>query len=823
MLKTTFTNKGRLGLLLCLTGLLSFSNAAAVRAQDDGHGNRDDSRYGHDGSNDQDPPSRVARLSYFDGSVSFQAGGSGDWGNAAKNRPVTIGDKLWVDKDARAELQAGQATIHLGGMTALSFLNLDQNITQMRLAEGTVNFRVRELRQGDLYEVDTPNAAFTVRQAGAFRIDVNEQADGSIVTVIRGEGEVTAGGRSYDVHAGELAEFNGADSNVEYRSDRAPEPDDFDRWSADRDRREDDSASARYVSRDTVGYPDLDDNGTWSDEPEYGLVWYPNNVAADWAPYSNGSWSYVGPWGWTWVDNEPWGFAPFHYGRWNYFGDRWGWCPGPIGGYPIYGPAFVGFLGGDLGFGAGFGFEAGFGGGFGLGIGWFPLGFGEVYHPWYGCGAGYLRNININNTYINIINNINNVNNNNYIYAHNPAAVTATSRNNFVNGQRVNRGGTRVTAASLRTAQVNNHLSALTPTRASYTGAKNAGGRVATPPASIQNRAVIARTAPANGASHLPVRTIGTTAARTNTAANDRALGNNSATERNRQLSTNRPGRGNPAQSRHNSSADRLTATNNSAQSTYSNRPSTNSANRAAANYSNRPNPNTDSNGPSVNTHSDPSRTYNNRLSANINSDRPSANYTNRSANSSVNSTPSRSDRPSWADSGFRPQQNSQSPTHFSNNRPPSAYSGHNSSSTYRNHAAVSPRSYSALNRDYSAPSSRGYSRPQRSYLPAERNFSAPRNYETPQRSYSAPQRSYSAPRSYEPLQRSYAVPQRSYSAPERGYSAPRSYAAPQQRSYSAPQRSYSAPQQRSYSAPAPNHGSSGGGHYGGSNPPGRP
>ena len=180
MLKTTFTNKGRLGLLLCLTGLLSFSNATAVRAQDDGHGNRDDSRYGRDGSNDQDPPSRVARLSYFDGSVSFQAGGSGDWGNAAKNRPVTIGDKLWVDKDARAELQAGQATIHLGGMTALSFLNLDQNITQMRLAEGTVNFRVRELRQGDLYEVDTPNATFTVRQAGAFRIDVNEQADVSL-------------------------------------------------------------------------------------------------------------------------------------------------------------------------------------------------------------------------------------------------------------------------------------------------------------------------------------------------------------------------------------------------------------------------------------------------------------------------------------------------------------------------------------------------------------------------------------------------------------------------------------------------------------------
>src|SRR6202047_4554637 len=487
MSKTTFTGKGRLGLLLCLTGLLSFGAATAVRAQDDGRpaddttirsdqtiaqgpaddpryanpnggdprynsgdaqynndpryndnsngnnaGRGDDPRYANsqgdeDGSPDaQDPPSRVARLSYLDGSVSFQAGGSGDWGNAAKNRPVTIGDKIWVDKDSRAELQAGQASIHLGAMAALSFLNLDQNITQMRLAEGSINFRVRVLRDGDTYEVDTPNVAFIVREAGAFRIDVNENGDGTLVTVIRGEGEVTAGGKSHVVRSGELAEFNGTDSDIDYHTDRAPQPDDFDRWAADRDRKEENSVSARYVSRDTVGYSDLDDNGTWSQEPNYGPVWYPNSAAVGWAPYSYGYWSYVGPWGWTWVDYAPWGFAPFHYGRWNYFGGRWGWCPGPIGYYPVYGPAFVGFLGGGFGFGVG------------IGVGWFPLGFGEVYHPWYGYrrGGAYLRNINIHNNYIRNANNITTVNNN-YAYAHNPAAVSATTRAGFVNGQAV--------------------------------------------------------------------------------------------------------------------------------------------------------------------------------------------------------------------------------------------------------------------------------------------------------------------------------------------------------------------------------------------------
>jgi len=591
MLKTKFTGKGGLGLVLGLAGLLSFANltaATTVRAQDDRRpaenttvgpdessaqaspadpryanpngddpryndnpngnyaGPSDDSRYGNSqvdqdgGSPDaQDPPSRVARLSYLDGSVSFQAGGSGDWGNAAKNRPVTIGDKIWVDKDSRAELQAGQASIHLGAMTALSFLNLDQNITQMRLAEGSINFRVRELREGDTYEVDTPNIAFTVREAGAFRIDVNENGDGTIVTVIRGEGEVTAGGKSHLVRGGELAEFNGTDSDIDYHTDRAPQPDDFDRWAADRDRREENSVSARYVSRDTVGYSDLDDNGTWSQEPNYGPVWYPSTVAVGWAPYSYGYWSYVGPWGWTWVDYAPWGFAPFHYGRWNYFGGRWGWCPGPIGYYPVYGPAFVGFLGGGFGFGVG------------IGVGWFPLGFGEVYHPWYGYrrGGAYIRNINIHNTYIRNVNNIN-VANHNYAYAHNPAAVTATTRAGFVNGQAVNRGATHVTAASLRGAQVTNHLN-MTPTRASYTGAASVrSGRVATPPASVQNRAVIARTAPAAAASHMAVRTVGNSgfnAGRNNTNVGSRSVGNSTpyngrATANYGSGSPNRPG-----------------------------------------------------------------------------------------------------------------------------------------------------------------------------------------------------------------------------------------------------------------------------------------
>src|ERR1700704_2032014 len=215
MNKTTWTSSSRLdwraiarnaAFLVCMTGLTCLV-APKARADEE-----------------KDPPTRVARLSYIDGTVSMQPGGEGEWGSAARNRPVTIGDKIWVDKDSRAELQAGQASIHLGSMTALSFLNLDANIIQMRLAEGSINFRERELREGDLYEVDAPNLAFTVQQEGAFRIDVDESGESARVTAIRGEGEVTAGGKTYVVHSGERAEFNGTD-NVEYSINRAPGPD----------------------------------------------------------------------------------------------------------------------------------------------------------------------------------------------------------------------------------------------------------------------------------------------------------------------------------------------------------------------------------------------------------------------------------------------------------------------------------------------------------------------------------------------------------------------------------------------------------------------
>ena len=126
-------------------------------------------------------------------------------------------------------------------------------------------------------------------------------------------------------------------------------PDEFDSWSLERDRR--DAARGvfarppQYVSPEVTGYQDLDDNGSWSSEPEYGYVWTPRRVAADWSPYRYGRWVWVAPWGWTWIDDAPWGYAPFHYGRWAHVRNRWCWVPGPRHVRAVYAPALVGWVG----------------------------------------------------------------------------------------------------------------------------------------------------------------------------------------------------------------------------------------------------------------------------------------------------------------------------------------------------------------------------------------------------------------------------------------------------------------------------------------------
>lgn len=434
-----------------------------------------------------DPPSRVARLSYLTGSVSFQPAGVDDWNAATPNRPVTTGDRLWSDDGGRAELEIGTAAIRLNGHTGFSFLNLNDTTTQIQLTEGTIEVRVRELQPNEAFEVDTPNLAFSLLRPGEYRVDVDPAGATTILTVYEGEGEGTGGGQTFPLHPRQQARVSGTDA-LQYDLTGAPFPDAFVAWCQERDRRAAASVSARYVAPQTIGYEDLDTYGGWREEPEYGAVWFPRGVAVGWAPYRYGHWAWIFPWGWTWVDDAPWGFAPFHYGRWAVFGGAWGWVPGPRFARPVYAPALVAWVGG-----AHWGVSIGIG----AGVGWFPLGPREVYSPYYHASAHYWNRVNVSNTVVT------NVMVNNY-YAHrtvieqarfvNRGSMTAVPVGAMGNGRPVYQSAIHVREEEIRSARIA-AAPGVAPTRQAVMG-RIAASPVRRPPEAVMNRTVVARTAP---------------------------------------------------------------------------------------------------------------------------------------------------------------------------------------------------------------------------------------------------------------------------------------------------------------------------------------
>jgi hypothetical protein len=445
-----------------------------------------------DQGNQQDPPGRVARLNFSQGSVSFQPAGEGDWVTAVPNRPMVTGDNLWADENSRAEAHIGSTALRLGPRTGITFLNVDDRTTQIRLAQGSLIVRVRHVDDDDSYEVDTPNLAFALLQPGEYRIDVSEDGNQTITSVWQGRGEVTGGGFSYTVLASQSATFTGSD-HLDYDLQQLPGQDDFDHWAFDRDQREDHADSANYVSREMTGYEDLDENGDWSYVAGYGECWRPRAVVAGWAPYRYGHWAWVGPWGWTWVEDEPWGFAPFHYGRWASVNGGWFWVPGPVVVRPIWAPALVAFVGGGGGFHVGVG----------VGVGWFPLGPGEVFVPGYRVSRGYVNQVNVTNTRVNVtqVTNVYNtvvinkttVNNITYVNQHVNNSVTVVSHDTFVNARPVGQNIEHVDQRELAAATVSHRVTE-EPVRQSVVGA----GRPAQvrPPAAVISRQVVAQKTP---------------------------------------------------------------------------------------------------------------------------------------------------------------------------------------------------------------------------------------------------------------------------------------------------------------------------------------
>ena len=358
-----------------------------------------------------DPPTRVGRLALVSGTVSFHTQDESQWNPASPNYPIVQGNAFWTQPSAQATIQVSASTIVMASETELDVTTLNDTAFQGTLPQGEVYAHVQAASPNETYAVQTPRGLVTLSSPGRYSVAAGDTQAPTLVTIVEGSAHITGPGVDLDVHANQTATITGTDTfqaqvdpaqrdpfltaMLAREQPRPPQPQ---------------SVAPPPAVAAMPGGDQLAEYGTWSDNSQYGQVWYPQ-VQSNWVPYRDGRWAYVAPWGWTWVDSDPWGFAPFHYGRWAQINGRWGWMPGAaVAGYagpPVYAPALVTFFGVGAGVAVGVGIGAALARG---NIGWCPLGPREVYRPWYSASPAYVRNVNV--THVTNVTNITTINRN---------------------------------------------------------------------------------------------------------------------------------------------------------------------------------------------------------------------------------------------------------------------------------------------------------------------------------------------------------------------------------------------------------------------------
>lgn len=328
-------------------------------------------------------PTRIGRISTVDGSVSIRPAG-GEWGVSSANCPVAAGMAVATGDKSRARLRVGPDTIALSAASRIEIGRLDPNATQIGLAQGRIGVHVARLDPGGSIEIDLPRARVWLLAPGDYDIADDEKTAGRVAT-LQGSARIVAEGIDETVTAGSAVALSGGSPVAAKLAGGMPDA--FVAWWRPTGGDEVAAPALRFVPADMTGYDALDANGSWESAEGYGEVWYPTAMADDWAPYRYGRWRWLPPWGWTWIDDMEWGFAPSHYGRWARIDDRWAWIPGPRVEHPVYAPALVAFLGT-----AGVGLS--YPDGNGPAVGWFPLAPGEVYWPGYTTDLDTIRRLN---------------------------------------------------------------------------------------------------------------------------------------------------------------------------------------------------------------------------------------------------------------------------------------------------------------------------------------------------------------------------------------------------------------------------------------------
>ena len=306
----------------------------------------------------------AARIQRVEGEVALDNSDAGntqteEWVSATANQPVSIGDRIYTRDNSRASLAfTGRNFARLNPNTSLDVLALEDRRTQLALRDGSAVFDVGHLNSGDLFEVATPYGAVDFEQPGLYNVGIDKGQ--VLISVLSGLAQVVGLGGSGEISKGELltlagttaadvllSQIDGRDAGYlvddyygyqypQYYDGRYRDYNTYlnDPYYFDPYRR---NVSYQYVNSYIPGLSDLDYYGDWRNLDGHGYAWAPR-VDSGWMPYQTGYWYTDYPYGPTWVSTEPWGYAPYHYGRWAFVGDRWYWVPDRTNDQPDYRP-----------------------------------------------------------------------------------------------------------------------------------------------------------------------------------------------------------------------------------------------------------------------------------------------------------------------------------------------------------------------------------------------------------------------------------------------------------------------------------------------------
>ena len=228
----------RQALVILVTGTLGYSGAA----------------FGQQAlSSGGDPPSRVGRLAFAQGTVSFHDSDRTDWVPAVVNTPLTTGDAVWTEPKAHSELSIGGTRVRLDGATQLDVLTLDDQSTRLQLDQGRADIKTLKFDTRQPYEMVTPRGVAALEQQGDYYVEAGSTQDATRLGVRQGAAQFQApDGRVLAVRAGEVAEITGDGSTMELHTIQAPPPPMPQYW-ADRDRVVAYDQPPQYLSASVTG------------------------------------------------------------------------------------------------------------------------------------------------------------------------------------------------------------------------------------------------------------------------------------------------------------------------------------------------------------------------------------------------------------------------------------------------------------------------------------------------------------------------------------------------------------------------------------------